>query len=176
MYSSILESVEAELWREVDAINEKTSMFQRLFDTKKISKEELTRELDQADVQAGSNVHETSWEGETLKVNWPLASNLQKIDQITQTVTETKPDGTTTTTTSTRRQMAKSPLQGLGQKLGLAKHNAEIDAQQISAKVDELEARRQAATPKVMAGLDAQGQDIGELEAFVSDMEKATNG
>lgn len=145
------------------------------FDTKKISKQELIKELDEADVKAGTSEKSTSWHGEVMEVDWPTV-NLAKIDQITQTVTETKPDGTTTTTTSTRRQMAKSPLQGLGQKLGLAKHNAEIDAQQISAKVDELEARRQAATPKVMAGLDAQGQDIGELEAFVSDMEKATNG
>jgi len=78
-------------------------------------------------------------------------------------------------TKNTTVKMAKSPLQGLGQKLGLAKHNAELDAQQISAKVDELEARRAAATPKVMAGLEAQGQDIGELEAFVSDLEKASN-
>lgn len=78
-------------------------------------------------------------------------------------------------TANTKIQMAKSPLQGLGQKLGLLAHNAQLDAKKISAKVDDLEARRQAATPKVLAGLDAQGQDIGELETFVADLEKATN-
>lgn len=71
--------------------------------------------------------------------------------------------------------MVKSPLRGLGQKIGLAVHNAELDAAKISAKVDELEARRSAAVPKVMDGLEAQGKDIGELETFVSDLEKAAN-
>ena len=78
-------------------------------------------------------------------------------------------------TKNTTVTMAKSPLAGLGTKLGLAKHNAELDATKISAKVDELETRRQAATPKVLAGLEAQGADIAELETFVSDMEKASN-
>jgi hypothetical protein len=78
-------------------------------------------------------------------------------------------------TKNTTVTMAKSPLAGIGQKLGLLKHNAELDAQEISAKVDELDARRAAAKPKVMAGLEAQGQDLGELETFVTDLEKATN-
>jgi hypothetical protein len=77
-------------------------------------------------------------------------------------------------TENTKVTMA-SPLQGIGQRLGLAKHNAEADAKLISAKVDELEARRQAATPKVMAGLEAQGADLKELETFVADIEQATN-
>lgn len=78
-------------------------------------------------------------------------------------------------TRNTKLTMGKSPLQGLGQKLGLAKHNAELDAAKISAKVDELETRRQAAVPKVMDGLESQGQDIAELETFVTDLEKAGN-
>jgi len=97
----------------------------------------------------------------------PMASN----DEIKAAI-----QNPTVPTANTKVKMAKSPLQGLGQKLGLAKHNAELDAKAISSKVDELEARRQAATPKVLAGLEAQGQDIGELETFVADLEKATNG
>jgi hypothetical protein len=79
-------------------------------------------------------------------------------------------------TAHTKVKMAKSPLAGIGQKIGLERHNAELDATKISALVDELAARRAAATPKVLAGLEAQGQDIGELETFVADLEKATNG
>lgn len=69
-----------------------------------------------------------------------------------------------------------SPLQGIGQKLGLLKHSAETRAKQISDRVDGLSERLDTSSTKALAALDGQEADIKDVEAFVTDIEKATNG
>jgi hypothetical protein len=77
-------------------------------------------------------------------------------------------------TENTRIIMA-SPLQGVGQKLGLLKHSAEANAKKIADKVDALAARMDVAVAKSTQHLDAQEKDIVDVETFVADIEKATN-
>jgi hypothetical protein len=77
-------------------------------------------------------------------------------------------------TENTRITMA-SPLQGVGQKLGLLKHSAEANAKKIADKVDALSARMDVAVAKSTQHLDAQEKDIVDVETFVADIEKATN-
>jgi hypothetical protein len=67
-----------------------------------------------------------------------------------------------------------SPLQGVGQKLGLLKHSAEANAKKIADKVDALAARMDVAVAKSTQHLDAQEKDIVDVETFVADIEKAT--
>lgn len=78
-------------------------------------------------------------------------------------------------TANTKVHMATSPLQGIGLKLGLLKHSAEALATKISARVDALSPRLDAAGTKSLAALDNQEKDVVDLETFVSDVEKATN-
>ncbi len=68
-----------------------------------------------------------------------------------------------------------SPLQGLGQKLAKLKHDAEFDAQKLGARIDEVAGRKDAAISKSHAVLDTQEKDIGDIESFVTEIEKATN-
>lgn len=42
----------------------------KLFDTRRISKMDLTRQLEQGDREAGTTERNTSWDGEILKVDW----------------------------------------------------------------------------------------------------------
>jgi hypothetical protein len=77
-------------------------------------------------------------------------------------------------TENTRITMA-SPLQGVGQKLGLLKHSAEANAKKIADKVEALSTRMDAAVAKTTQALDAQEKDVVDIETFVADVEKATN-
>jgi hypothetical protein len=77
-------------------------------------------------------------------------------------------------TENTRVTMA-SPFQGVGQKLGLLKHNAEANAKKIADKVEALSTRMEVAVAKSTQHLDAQEKDIVDVENFVADIEKATN-
>jgi hypothetical protein len=63
---SLFDRLDDELTRSVRIINH---TMRKSFDTNKITKEELQRELDAADRQYGQ--HTTSWQGETLIVDWP---------------------------------------------------------------------------------------------------------
>lgn len=69
-----------------------------------------------------------------------------------------------------------SPLQGVGQKLGLLKHNAEQHATKLSSRVDALSTRLDSAAAKSMQGLDAQEKDIADVEAFAADLENSNGG
>lgn len=69
-----------------------------------------------------------------------------------------------------------SPLQGVGQKLGLLKHSAEQHASKISSRVDALSTRMDSAASKTMQGLDAQERDIADVEAFATDLENNNGG
>ena len=77
-------------------------------------------------------------------------------------------------TENTKVTMA-SPLQGIGQKLSLLKHNAELGANKIAARVDALAPRLDTAVNGAMGALDAQEKDIADVETFVTEIEKATN-
>lgn len=72
--------------------------------------------------------------------------------------------------------MSVSPLQGIGQKLAKLKHDAELDAQKLGGRVDDLAGRKDAAVAKANSALDPQERDIADIEQFVTDIEKATNG
>ena len=69
-----------------------------------------------------------------------------------------------------------SPLQGLGQKLSKLKHDSELDAQKLSDRIDAVAARKDAALSKTHGALDGQEKDIADVEGFVAEIEKATNG
>jgi hypothetical protein len=100
----------------------------------------------------------------TLEVS-PMASNDEIILALQNPFIRTE---------NTKITMA-SPLQGIGQKLAKLKHDAELDAVELSKTVDDLAARKDVAIGKAKTTLQGQGNDIADIEAFVSDVEKATN-
>ncbi|MDB5607804.1 MAG: hypothetical protein JWP25_4704 [Bradyrhizobium sp.] len=59
--------------------NEEIKM--KLFDTRRMSKQELTKALDDGDKEAGTTERQTSWDGQILKVDWvprePIAQETQ---------------------------------------------------------------------------------------------------
>lgn len=78
---SFFDRLDDELSRSVRAIN---TIMRKSFDTTKITKEELTRQLDAADRMAGTARGRTWWEGETLIVEWPdrTRTTVSAIDRI----------------------------------------------------------------------------------------------
>ena len=66
--------------------------------------------------------------------------------------------------------------QGLPGKLAKFMHGVEFDAGKLSDRIDGLEARKGAAFSKASERLDVTETNIGEVEQFVTDLEKATNG
>jgi hypothetical protein len=69
-----------------------------------------------------------------------------------------------------------SPLQGIGQKLKKLKHDAELDANKLGQRIDAVAARKDAAITGANKAVDGQETDIKDIEDFVTDIEKATNG
>ena len=75
------------------------------------------------------------------------------------------------------KPMANSlKAQGLPGKLAKFMHGVEFDAGKLSDRIDGLETRKGAAFSKAAERLDATEANIGEVEQFVTDLEKATNG
>jgi hypothetical protein len=75
------------------------------------------------------------------------------------------------------KPMANSlKAQGLPGKLARFMHGVEFDAGKLSDRIDGLEARKGAAFSKAGERLDVTETNIGEVEQFVTDLEKATNG
>jgi hypothetical protein len=66
--------------------------------------------------------------------------------------------------------------QGLPGKLAKFMHGVEFDAGKLSDRIDGLETRKGVAFSRAAERLDATETNIGEVEQFVRDLEKATNG
>lgn len=81
-----------------------------------------------------------------------------------------------TVKTENTKVIMVSPLQGLGQKFGKLKHDAEIDASKLGARIDELSGRKDRAVARSHQFLDGHEHDIKDIESFVSEVEQATNG
>ncbi len=62
-------------------------------------------------------------------------------------------------------------LQGALQALKMLQHNVESDADEVVARVSELDARRKAAKDRTHATLSAAGSSLGEIEEFVAGLE-----
>ena len=103
-------------------------------------------------------------DGKTIEVG-PMASNGEILAALQNPFVPTA---------NTKVKMV-SPLQGIGQKLAKLKHDAELDAVELSKIVDDLATRKDAAVGKAKTALQGQGKDIEDIEAFVTDVEKATN-
>ena len=80
-----------------------------------------------------------------------------------------------TANTQVRIKMHK-PWQGLAQKVGKVVHDAEAHAAKISARVDAVGPRMEAAASKVHVVLDSHESDIADVEKFANEMEALTNG
>lgn len=174
----IISQVQRELDAEVLHQNRKMRLF---FDTRKISKQDLTKELDKADVEAGSTDRKTSWHGEVMEVDWP-AHNLAKIDQITQTVTETRPDGSTTTTTTTStRQPSMSVMDRIRAKALEARAVAPNAIKEFESDLDSILAekaiieqkRKEAVSPHQQAIADVKGE-LGDLKSAIDILSNGT--
>lgn len=67
-------------------------------------------------------------------------------------------------------------LQGALQALEMLKHDAESDAEEIVARVADLQARRKAAKSKTHGALDKTANSLGDIEDFVSALEGSNGG
>lgn len=66
-------------------------------------------------------------------------------------------------------------LQGALQALKMLQHDVETDAEEIVARVNDLQTRRQSAKAKTHGTLDKAHAGIGDIEEFVSALE-GSNG
>lgn len=67
-------------------------------------------------------------------------------------------------------------LQGALQALEMLKHDADNDADEIVARVADLQTRRKAAKNKTHGALDKTANSLGDIEEFVSALEGSNGG
>jgi hypothetical protein len=67
-------------------------------------------------------------------------------------------------------------LQGLGSKLGLLKHNLELDAEKLSTEIDAADTERVTVMAQASESVAAHRKDLAEVKAFVAEVKEATNG
>lgn len=66
--------------------------------------------------------------------------------------------------------------QGLAQKLSLLKHNMEVQADKLGARVDDAANKSTETFAKSHAFLDSAHSDLAEIEKFIEDLGAVTNG
>lgn len=142
---------------------------QKSFDTLKISKDELQKQIDAGDKEAGTTDKTTRWEGETLIVDWPATPT---------TVTEISPSVAIKTTTTTTRQQSMS-ITGMQSGAFQAKL-AEMKQKMIAAQnagLAKIDAAQTAAAAKVDAAVTGVASKIdSEVSDALHEFAQFTNG
>jgi hypothetical protein len=154
---SLLERLEGELWQTVDSINQE--IMQKLFDTRKLSKEELQAQIDAGDKEAGTANKITRWEGETLIVEWGPSEAPTKTVRIT---------------------VASSPIDRIKAKALQARSVAPDAIKAFETDLDSILAEKPILAQKQAAAVAPHKEAIagvfGEIDGLKSAMDLLTNG
>lgn len=75
-----------------------------------------------------------------------------------------------------KERMMTPKLRGALQALEMLKHDAESDADEIVARIGDLQTRRKAAKAKTHGALDQTANSLGDIEEFVGALEGSNGG
>lgn len=108
--------------------------------------------------------------GKVLEVG-PAASNAEIVLALKNTTIRTE----NTKLIVTEKPKMVSKLQSVASRLGQLKHDSEFDSERLLNRVDGVFARKDAAFAKSHKFLDGHEKDLGDVEGFITEIERATN-
>lgn len=152
---SFFDQLEDRLNLAVYDTNEEFRM-QKLFDTKKISREELQVEIDAGDKEAGTDKKEMHWQGETLIVDWEAVTHAPVVK-------------------TTVRVKVAGPFDRLKDKLAQASGVAGRVATAVEAQADSLIAREDQLKNKANQAFAPHNQILDQANTELDQVENALN-
>jgi hypothetical protein len=75
-----------------------------------------------------------------------------------------------------KADMGNPKFQGLASKMALLRHNLDLDAEKLSAGIDEADAKRVVTVTKSTEFLASAHQDLEDVHASIAALDVATNG
>jgi hypothetical protein len=126
-----------------------------LFDTRKMSRNDLTKALDRGNVEAGTTERETKWHDQVLEVNWMPRPQETKPEAISMSIT-----GITQGTIAAKLARIKEKAQD-----------------RLNAKLAEVDTAHDAGLARVDAALDDVVEKINrEIDDQIQEFAATTNG